>query len=196
MLYLPHQSIERLCSLPTCFLPYCTLSTNVPPTFPACCSQPASLALGVGFSIGALLVIHIYAPDQNPNPGLTLTGWAMDCLKLTVHMQVITIRFESCHRVLATRLRNIISLLKFYNMNNEMSSKKRHAEPGPGPGVQPQQPTGANVKRTTLRISGIPIRITKEHLARILEGLAPLRNETTDAKYHRRSNIYSLSLAP
>lgn len=84
-------------------------------------------------------------------------------------------------------------------MSGETSSTsgtKRPAEPGSGSEVQPQPRTGTGAKRITLRISGIPIRITKEYLSKALEGLAPLRNETTEAKHHRASNIHSLSLAP
>lgn len=76
------------------------------------------------------------------------------------------------------------------------SSTKRPAEPRPGPEVQPRPQTRTNAKRNTLRISAIPIRITKEYLSKILEGLTPLRNETTKGKHHRASNIHSLSLAP
>lgn len=96
---------------------------------------------------------------------------------------------------------NRISPFVLYTMENEIrsaSGTKRPAEPGPGPEVQPRQ-TSTSIKRITLRISRIPIRVTKEHLLMVLEGLAPLRNPTDEAidpKRHRGSNIYSLSLAP
>lgn len=104
---------------------------------------------------------------------------------------------------------NRISPFVLYAMEygiRSASGTKRPAEPGPGPEVQPRQ-TSTSIKRITLRISRIPIRVTKEHLLMILEGLAPLRNPTdeeidqlrnptNEAKRHRGSNIYSLSLAP
>lgn len=117
-------------------------------------------------------------------------------------MQVILNLHDRTHNQIekhTTRLRTRIFPLGLYNMSGETSSTsstKRPAEPGPGPEVQPQLRTGANAKRTTLRISGIPIHITKEYLSKTLEGLAPLQNETTGAKHHRVSNIHFLSLAP
>lgn len=83
------------------------------------------------------------------------------------------------------------------------SGTKRPAEPEPDPEVQPRQ-TSTSAKRITLRISSIPIRVTKEYLSRMLEGLTPPRNQTDEAidqpqnpqKRHRGTNICSLSLAP
>lgn len=82
------------------------------------------------------------------------------------------------------------------NISSGTGGTKRPAEPGAGPGVQPQPKTSTGLKRITLRMSSIPIGITKEYLSRILEGLATPRNGTTEAKHRRGTNVHSLSLAP
>ncbi|KAL0631451.1 hypothetical protein Q9L58_009683 [Maublancomyces gigas] len=81
------------------------------------------------------------------------------------------------------------------NETRSASGTKRPTEPGPDPEVQPRQ-TSTGIKRITLRISSIPIRVTKGRLLMILEGLTPFRNPTDEAKRHRGTNIDSLSLAP
>lgn len=91
-------------------------------------------------------------------------------------------------------------------MDNSTSSTggmKRPAEPVCGPAIQPHhQPKAPNLKPITLRMSNIPIGITKVNLSRILEGLELIRTTgieefpQTGAKQRRRTNIHSLSLAP
>lgn len=76
---------------------------------------------------------------------------------------------------------------------------KRPAEPGHGPEIQPQ---AKPAKPMTLRMSSIPIGITKDYLSKILERLEPIRTSAIEeftqpgAKSRRGANIHSLSLAP
>lgn len=104
------------------------------------------------------------------------------------------------------QLHDLEKELLTYNMDNLTRSTgqtKRPAEPSPEPAVQPQsQPKAPNLKLITLRMSSIPIGITKVILSRILEGLEPIRTSGIEdclqagAKQRRRTNIHSLSLAP
>lgn len=86
-------------------------------------------------------------------------------------------------------------------MENISRGTKRPAEPA-GPDVQPQLQTTTSTQPITLRMSSIPIAVTKGDLSRILEGLGTFRNlridepSQTEAKLLRGGNIRSLSLAP
>lgn len=91
-------------------------------------------------------------------------------------------------------------------MDNPTSSTggiKRPAEPSRGLDIQPHpQLKAPNLKPITLRMSNIPIGITKVNLSRILEGLELIKTSDiedfrqTGAKQLRGTNIHSLSLAP
>lgn len=80
------------------------------------------------------------------------------------------------------------------------SSTKRPAEPYPAPEVQPR-PIIPNLKPKSIRMSSIPISITKANLSRILEGLGLIQTTDIENFLHtglnrRGNNIQSLSLAP
>lgn len=74
---------------------------------------------------------------------------------------------------------------------------KRPAEPGDEPEVPAKPQIITEFKRMiTLRISSIPIAITKDRLSKILECLAIPSTRTTEGKQYRGTNIMSISLAP